>query len=126
MRSARKLLVGLLAIVIILFVVFVATNNKQETKALDDVARNNAPGQFITLSDGVTHYQEFGPNSGKNVLLIHGGGIAGFEVWNNTIPFLVSKGYHVLAYDLYGRGYSDRPDVEYTPELLARQASELT
>jgi pimeloyl-ACP methyl ester carboxylesterase len=59
-------------------------------------------------------------------LLIHGGGITGFEVWSNTISFLVEKGFHVLAYDLYGRGYSDRLNVEYTPELLLRQVSELT
>ncbi|MEI9917742.1 MAG: alpha/beta hydrolase [Bacteroidota bacterium] len=126
MRPARKLVVGLLAILIVLVIVYMATNNKQETKVLDDVARNSAPGQFVTLSDGVTHYQLFGPDTGKQILLIHGGGIAGFEVWNQTIPFLVSKGYRVLTYDLYGRGYSDRPNIEYTPELLARQASELT
>jgi pimeloyl-ACP methyl ester carboxylesterase len=30
-----------------------------------------------------------------------------------------------LRYDLYGRGYSGRPEVEYTHELFSRQLSEL-
>ena len=34
---------------------------------------------------------------------------------------LRAAGFRVLRYDMYGRGYSDRPDVDYTLDLLDRQ-----
>jgi pimeloyl-ACP methyl ester carboxylesterase len=58
-------------------------------------------------------------------VFIHGGGITGMEVWSKNLSYLEDKGYRVLAYDLYGRGFSDRPEIPYTPELLYQQLSEL-
>lgn len=34
---------------------------------------------------------------------------------------LADNGYHVLLYDLYGRGYSDAPSTTYTAGLYATQ-----
>ncbi|MEM4310796.1 MAG: alpha/beta hydrolase [Nitrososphaerales archaeon] len=49
---------------------------------------------------------------GKIVLLIHGlGGSA--DSWINTIE-LLSKDFRVIAPDLIGFGYSDKPDIKYT------------
>ena len=37
----------------------------------------------------------------------------------------MSHGFRILQYDLYGRGYSDRPDVNYNLDLYINQLSEL-
>lgn len=42
-------------------------------------------------------------------------------VYKNVAPALASKGYRVLLYDLYGRGYSDAPQVTYDTALYATQ-----
>jgi pimeloyl-ACP methyl ester carboxylesterase len=34
---------------------------------------------------------------------------------------LISKGFRVLLYDLYGRGYSDAPGVDYSTDLYVSQ-----
>jgi len=47
---------------------------------------------------------------GEPVLLIHGFG-AGIWVWEKQIDFL-SQFYRVVALDLIGHGYSDRPQIE--------------
>ena len=47
------------------------------------------------------------------------------EVWRRNLPYFVNKGYRVLAYDLYGRGFTDRPDIVHNPEVFAGQLTEL-
>jgi pimeloyl-ACP methyl ester carboxylesterase len=95
-----------------------------ETKTLDDVTRSHLPGDFIRLSDGVTHYEIGGPEAGPSVVLVHGFSVPSF-VWEPTFDRLVDTGYRVLRYDLYGRGYSDRPKLKYNLELFTRQLKEL-
>jgi pimeloyl-ACP methyl ester carboxylesterase len=46
-------------------------------------------------------------------------------VWDANVPALVHAGFSVLRFDLYGRGRSARPRVEYRPELFAEQVWEL-
>lgn len=111
--------------VLTLIISFLLLLKLQEQLKLDEEARHAAPGKFVSLSDGVTHYVEAGPPEGTPLVLIHGGGVCGMEVWQHNINHLSENGYHVLAYDLYGRGYSDRPKTTYTPELLNRQLHEL-
>ena len=55
---------------------------------------------------------------GKPLLLIHGYG-AGIWVWEKQIEAL-SQSYRVYALDLIGHGYSDRPNISYTPEVYIR------
>ena len=58
------------------------------------------------------------------IALIHG--IAGpFGIWKKFADSLMSHGFRILQYDLYGRGYSDRPDVNYDIDLYINQLSEL-
>jgi len=90
-----------------------------ETQNLD-AARANAPGQFVTLPDGVTHYELAGPPEGQPVVLVHGFSVPSF-IWDPTFTGLAEKGFRVVRYDLFGRGYSDRPDVVYDQALFARQ-----
>lgn len=55
---------------------------------------------------------------GEPVVLIHGYG-AGLWVWENQIEVL-SEHYRVFAFDLLGHGFSDRPKIEYTPEVYVQ------
>ena len=91
---------------------------------MDGAARNAAPGQFVGLSEGVTHYQLEGPEDGPVILCIHGLTTPSF-VFDAMVPGLVAGGYRVLRYDLYGRGFSDRPKGAYDVRRFTGQAIEL-
>ncbi len=95
-----------------------------ESIELNHEVREKVGGTFIELTDGYTHYELKGPAEGELVVLIHGFSIPMF-CWDANFEVLVSAGFRVLRYDLYGRGFSSRPDVKYTPELFERQCFEL-
>lgn len=97
----------------------------EETKVLDDSVRSSADGEFIALSEGVVHYELGGPENGQTVVLVHGFSVP-YYVWDPTFKMLTRAGYRVLRFDLYGRGYSERPDVDHTLELFVNQLTELT
>jgi pimeloyl-ACP methyl ester carboxylesterase len=125
MRVILKILVAsAIAVITTVGLLFFVMESQQETKNLQGEI-GNAPGKFVSLPDGNVHYTLEGADSLKLAVLITGGGITGMEVWSKTIPFLLSKGYRVLVYDLYGRGYSARPVSAVTPELLGKQLNGL-
>ena len=95
-----------------------------ETKELDETARQQADSSFVTLADGITHYELGGPEDGQPVVLVHGFSTPYF-IFDNTFEFLVNSGFRVLRYDLMGRGYSDRPRVDYNIQLFVRQLKDL-
>jgi pimeloyl-ACP methyl ester carboxylesterase len=95
-----------------------------EGRELDDEARALAPGDFVELTFGQVHYELAGPDDGPLVVLVHGFSVPSF-IWGPTFEALVSQGFRVLRYDLYGRGYSDRPDVTYDRTLYVEQLREL-
>jgi len=86
--------------------------------------RNAAPGQFVRLGDGFTHYEIGGPPDGPVVVLAAGATVP-YYIWDPTFAALVQAGFRVLRYDYYGRGYSDRPNVPFNQELYVRQFTEL-
>ncbi|MBT3390074.1 MAG: alpha/beta hydrolase [Chloroflexi bacterium] len=95
-----------------------------ETLTLDAAARATLPGEFVQLSAGFTHYELSGPADAPLVVLVHGFSVPYF-IWQPTFEFLTQSGYRVLRYDLYGRGYSDRPRTCYDLDLFDRQLLEL-
>ena len=95
-----------------------------ETKELNESTRKEAKGSFVALADGVTHYELGGPQDGKPVALVHGFSTPYF-IFDTTFAFLVNSGFRVLRYDLIGRGYSDRPRVDYNIHLFVRQLKDL-
>ncbi len=95
-----------------------------ETRILDDEARRSASGDFIRLPDGIVHYELKGPPEGQLVVLVHGFSVP-YHIWDPTFLPLAAAGLRVLRYDLFGRGYSDRPDLPYTMELFVRQLKDL-
>jgi len=95
-----------------------------ERRDLDATARQAATGRFVTLGDGVTHYDVAGPDSGQRVVLVHGFSVPSY-IWDSTVTALTGAGFRVARYDHFGRGFSDRPDVPYTADLYDRQLSQL-
>jgi pimeloyl-ACP methyl ester carboxylesterase len=91
---------------------------------LNDETRRTAPGQFVRLSDGFTHYELGGPPTGRLVVLAAGFSVP-YYIWDPTFVALTNAGLRVLRYDYFGRGFSDRPDVPYDEAFYVRQLSEL-
>ena len=91
---------------------------------LNDEVRQTAPGQFVELADGLTHYELAGPDSGQVVILVHGLSVP-YYIWDTTFKALVRAGFRVVRYDIFGRGYSDRPDIDYDGALFERQIIDL-
>lgn len=122
----KWLLVFIFAGGLLLTLAMLFLDSQQEPLVMNEKARQKAPGQFQLLSKGLTHYRLEGPESGELVILIHGGMVSGMFAWEKNFRFLTEKGYRVLMYDLYGRGFSERTEEAYTPELFFRQFQELT
>jgi pimeloyl-ACP methyl ester carboxylesterase len=113
----------ILAVVIAgLVVTYRARNPERQT--LDGSARQLAPGRFLQLADGMTHYQVSGPDDGQRVVLVHGFSVPSY-IWDSTSAALSAAGFRVARYDTFGRGFSDRPDVPYTLDLFDRQLQQL-
>ena len=112
----------LLLATLVLWVIY--QMNNIETNAMDNTARESASGKFIALSAGITHYDEAGADTAKTVILVHGYSVPAY-IWNPVYDNLVKEGFHVIKYDEFGRGYSDRPTVDYTPEFYRQQLFDL-
>ncbi len=95
-----------------------------ETKKIDRTLRENAEGNFIQLDNGYTHYELVGEKTAETVVLVHGFSVPYF-IWDPTFRALTEAGYRVLRYDLFGRGFSDRPKTKYTLDLFSRQLYDL-
>ena len=94
-------------------------------RSLYAVKANPSPELLKVLWDaGVTHYDVAGPDSGQRVMLVHGFSVPAY-IWDSTVVALTGAGFRVARYDQFGRGYSDRPDVPYTPDLFDRQLLQL-
>jgi pimeloyl-ACP methyl ester carboxylesterase len=122
MRRAVKVALWLLLIVAAGSGLYLAAD--PEHLEIDQAVRASAPGQFVRLSDGVTHYEIGGPADGRVVVLAAGVSVP-YYIWDPTFAALTEAGFRVLRYDYYGRGYSDRPDIAYSQDLYVRQLAEL-
>jgi pimeloyl-ACP methyl ester carboxylesterase len=95
-----------------------------ETVDLTDQLRQQAGGSYVALSNGLTHYELSGPDTGRVVVLVHGSTLPSWT-WDRQVNVLTGAGFRVLRYDHFGRGYSNRPKVEYTIDLYRNQLHEL-
>ncbi|MFP4500083.1 MAG: alpha/beta fold hydrolase [Candidatus Hydrogenedentota bacterium] len=98
-----------------------------ERRPLDDTARAELETEghrFVRLSGGYTHFEGTGPPDGCPVVLVHGFSSPMF-IWDHQVAALAGAGFHVLRYDLYGRGYSDRPAGCYDEDRFDRQLLDL-
>jgi pimeloyl-ACP methyl ester carboxylesterase len=63
---------------------------------------------FIDVDGVKVHYQEFGEDVHPTLLLIHGY-TASTYVWHQVAPKIADQGFHVIAIDLLGFGFSEKP-----------------
>jgi pimeloyl-ACP methyl ester carboxylesterase len=91
---------------------------------MNDRARQMAGVTWTSLEHGATAYALHGDERGPKVVLVHGTSSPSF-VWAPTVEHLVEAGFRVLTYDLYGRGFSDRPAVRYDLDLYVGQLHQL-
>ncbi len=91
---------------------------------MDDAARQDAPGDFVELSQGITHFRWIGPVRGPVAVCVHGLTTPSM-VWDAVAKGLALMGFRVLVYDLYGRGYSDRAPGLQDQDFFIRQLEDL-
>jgi pimeloyl-ACP methyl ester carboxylesterase len=91
---------------------------------LNDAIRSTLPGSFIELPQGVVHYDSRGNEHAQPIFLVHGFS-APYYVWDKTIDALSRAGFRVIRFDLFGRGYSDRPDIPNDIGLFTSQLSSM-
>jgi pimeloyl-ACP methyl ester carboxylesterase len=120
MKRALLLVLGLIAALLIAL----PPLRSFEQGPLDDAARAAAPGRFIELEHGLVHLLESGPRDGDPVVLVHGFSVPSY-VWEPLEAHLAAAGFRVVRFDLYGRGFSARPDVRYDRALFARQLEQV-
>ena len=90
-----------------------------------DAVLEKSNGEYVELSDGYTYFEEANKDSNLgNVVLVHGYSIPSY-IMETTFNSLKQRGYRVIMLDLYGRGFSDNPDLSQTDFLRANQVIEL-
>ena len=78
---------------------------------------------FVMVDGARVHYQEFGDAAKPPIILIHGY-TASVYVWKTVAPMLADAGFHVIAPDLLGFGYSEKPSwFDYSIQSQARMVS---
>ena len=81
---------------------------------------------FVSVDGARVHFQEFGDASKPTILLIHGY-TASLYVWKTAAPMLADAGFHVVALDLLGFGYSEKPSwFDYSISSQARMIARFT
>lgn len=116
-------LVLLLLVLLLLVLPFITGNIEKEE--LNSETRALLGESFIELSDGFTHYELKGEKDAETIILIHGNA-APYFTWDYNFDVLVEAGFRVLRYDMFGHGYSDRPNIEaYNRDFYDRQLLEL-
>lgn len=129
-RCRRRVFLGGLVFCVILAVVaaYPFVVGDQETRALDPVARaaiTQQAGYAFVENEGVfTCYASAGPADGPVAVLVHGY-TGPLSIWDRNVDALTGAGFRVLRFDLQGRGYSDRPDIDYTSDVFDRQIVQL-
>lgn len=76
--------------------------------------------RFAMINGARVHYQEVGPTDAPVIILIHG--FTAFNlVWSEVLLPIATAGYHVVAPDLLGHGFTEKPrEGEYTIESQSR------
>ncbi|PKA17941.1 alpha/beta fold hydrolase [Leptospira haakeii] len=119
----KKYLLGLAVIILIVLTALPFVRSREKIE-LNGSIRSGVSGQFAELPLGWTHFELSGPEKGNLVVLVHGFSTPYF-IWDPVQKSLTDAGYRVLRFDLYGRGYSDRPDTVYNLDLFVTQISDL-
>ena len=109
---------GVLALVVVGLTIAYASSNRETMTA--EEFRAGSGYETVTLTSGVTAYKDMGPRDAVPLVIVHGAtlGSVAYEAYYQ--PFL-DAGYRVIAYDQFGRGFSDRPDTDLSIDLMREQ-----
>ena len=111
----------LLLIIVVLTVIYAFNSfEKGNLKSYQEKSDYN----FVNLSKGKTAYKDYGNKNDPAIIIIHGATLPS-EGYVGFCEGLSLKGYRVICYDQYGRGYSDRPVSDYNMEFYLDQLNEL-
>ncbi|MGB7875080.1 MAG: alpha/beta hydrolase [Anaerolineales bacterium] len=117
-KLQKRIISALTILIIVLVSAYFISDDEKST--LNPETRSTLPGEFVALSNGMVHYELDGPEDAPVVVLVHGFSVP-YYVWDPTFEALTEAGFRTLRFDLYGRGYSDRPDIEYSLDLFTAQ-----
>ena len=120
-RALKRISYSLITITFMLGLLYVYMD--KEALELNADSRAKLDGQFIRLDMGNVHYQLEGDKNAETVVLVHGFS-SPLYIYNPTFDYL-KKHYHVVRFDYYGRGYSDRIDDSYEIALYVEQIDHL-
>ena len=84
---------------------------------IDHNFRQQAPGEFVQITNGKIHYRWLGSQNGEIIVLVHGVSVPQY-VFSQTAVALVESGYRILLFDHFGHGYSDRPVAQYDADFF--------
>lgn len=77
-------------------------------KSFADKIHHAENSHFVEVDGATVHFQEFGERTDPAVILIHGY-TASTYAWHQAAPMIAAEGFRVLAVDLIGFGFSDKP-----------------
>lgn len=88
-----------------------------------EILRRTPKDRFIETGGVRYHYTEYA-GKGPVVELLHGFASSTYT-WEKVAPYLNEAGYHVLALDMKGFGWSDKPkDANYDPYTLMQEVNQ--
>jgi pimeloyl-ACP methyl ester carboxylesterase len=110
----RLALLPMLAI----FLLAIALPGCVSLRSFEEVRRSLPADRFVRVGDQLVHVEQAG--SGEPVVLIHGFGASTYS-WRKVMPALAAS-HRVVAIDLNGFGYTQRPKsrASYTREAQAK------
>lgn len=117
-------LILLFFLLVLLMIAVLPYAGEWRCKPMKGAARVDAPGGFAELPRGLTRYRWSGLLRGPVAVCARRLTTPG-QAWEGIAEGLAAQGIRVLTYDLYGRGYSDRPAGRQDAESFCGQLEEL-
>lgn len=101
-----------------IFLLAIALPGCVSLRSFEEVRRSLPADRFVRVGDQLVHIEQAG--SGEPVVLIHGFGASTYS-WRKVMPALAAS-HRVVAIDLNGFGYTQRPKsrASYTREAQAK------
>ena len=115
--------IALIILAFLILILLIYLFSSFEKGNLDEY-RQGSEYEFAKLSQGLTAYKDIGNKDDPAIIVIHGATLPS-EGFIGFCSGLSAKGYRVICYDQYGRGYSDRPITNYNMQLYTEQLREL-
>lgn len=108
----------------------VSCQSKKTTTDFETITKDSTfratikTGAFIKLSQGYTYYEWSNPKADTVLVLVHGFSVPSY-IWDSTFHAASKRGYSIVRYDNFGRGFSDNPEAVYDVALFTNQLHEL-